>query len=85
MLSPTDHRVLALLQRVGPSSAALVGRECFARSDKPARSGTLPAAAHLARMLEQGLVTRNGRLYSAAISVPQATLFPTPSTPVPLH
>jgi hypothetical protein len=65
MLTPADIRVLAFL-RSRQAGVAAIGRACFQAPGKPARSGIRPAAAHLARMRQRGLVRVSGGLYSPA-------------------
>lgn len=62
-LSDTDNRVLAYISARGRAALKDIGAACFAVSGKPERSGIRPAAAHLARMSERGLVARAGRYY----------------------
>lgn len=60
-LSPADNRVISVLSH-GPSTVLAIGAACFSQGGK--NSGTRPAAAHLARMLARGCVTRRGRFYT---------------------
>lgn len=77
MLSETDNRVLAFLRNRRKAKVAAVGESCFREPGKPKSSGNLPAAAHLARMVQAGLVTKD-RFGNYAVSAePQEQqLFP---------
>jgi hypothetical protein len=73
-LSDADNRVLALLRQRGRASVAAIGAACFVLAGKPERSGTRPAAAHLARMVERRLIRRQGNYYLLEAEASQPTL-----------
>lgn len=79
MLSPADQRVMAYLGNRGRAKLKDIGAACFAVSGKPERSGIRPAAAHLARMMERGLVGRAGAYYVLMRRQPAPTLFDPPA------
>ena len=61
-LSDTDQRVIRFL-RGGKKNTTAIGKACFRSEGSAKDSGTRPAAAHLARMGERGLVLRTGSGY----------------------
>lgn len=75
MLSEADNRVLAHLRRHGPSGLAAIGAACFREAGKPRHAGNRPAAAHLARMRERGLITRQGSRHALAAGAAQDQWF----------
>lgn len=60
--SDADLRVIRFL-RGGKKNTTAVGKACFRGEGAAKDSGTRPAAAHLARMCERGLVGRTGSGY----------------------
>ena len=74
MLTPTDLRVLDYL-RDRRAGVTAIGAACFHEPGKAARSGSLPAAAHLARMERAGLIAKSGGLYERAAPSPALDLF----------